>query len=93
MSKFKNEIQNQSKHNSSVNQTPLSFFVSVALSLYHQSGAVQRSLRNEETHRLRMGSSDCVLRGAYDRDPSHSSERSLPRFRRYSRILRYCSLF
>ena len=81
MSKFKNEIQNQSKHNSSVNQTPLSFFVSVALSLslYHQSGAVQcsaaqRSLRNEETHRLRMGCSDCVLRGAYDRDPSHSSE-------------------
>ena len=73
----------------------LSLSRSLSLSIIRavQCSAAQRSLRNEETHRLRMGSSDCVLRGAYDRDPSHSSERSLPRFRRYSRILRYCSLF
>ena len=90
MSKFKNENQNKKQVISqSQHQTLLSFSVFTN----YQSGAVQRSVRNEETHRLRMGSSDCVLRGAYVRDPSHSSESSLPRFRRYSRILRYYSLF
>ena len=96
-SKTKFKIKANTTHQS-IRHLYLSLSLSLSLSLYHQSGAVQcsaaqRSLRNEETHRLRMGSSDCVLRGAYDRDPSHSSERSLPRFRRYSRILRYCSLF
>lgn len=91
-SKTKFKIKANTTHQS-IRHLYLSLSLSRSLFLYHQSGAVQCSLRNEETHRLRMDSSDCVLRGAYDRDPSHSSERSLPRFRRYSRILRYCSLF
>lgn len=61
-----------------------------ALSLCFLS-AVQRG--NEETHRLRMGSSDPVLRCADDRDPSDSSVSSLPRFCWQTRILRWYALF
>lgn len=71
----KNENQKQL-----ISQYRTPFSVSLSLSLTFtkirtvRCAAVRCSVRNEETHRLRMVSSDRVLRGAYGRDPSHSSE-------------------